>query len=129
MPLLPYLDLVLLDYKIGNGSELKKHTGLMTEDVERAAELLEKEKIPVWLRRPMIRGINDSEEELEKLIRFVKKHSGIERIQLLPYHSMGVSKADQMGQKQQEYQKPSDSILGYWVEKSGKESGIPAETL
>ena len=46
----------------------------------------------VWIRQVIIPGINDTEEYILKLKEYIKKIKNVEKIELLPYHTMGVEK-------------------------------------
>ena len=53
-----------------------------------------------WIRQVIVPGIMDNDEYLEKLNRFIKTHiiaSNIEKIEFLPYHTLGKEKYEKMG--------------------------------
>jgi pyruvate formate lyase activating enzyme len=93
--LLPLVDLLLFDLKHLDSEEHRRTTGwanqILLENLERASE-----KIPVWLRLPLIYGFNDSKEYMEKVVDLAKKIK-VEKISLLPYHEGGKSKCEQLG--------------------------------
>jgi len=53
--------------------------------------------IPVWIRYVLIPGITDSEDDLEALGEFVSNLSNIEKVEVLPYHILGMHKWECMG--------------------------------
>ena len=57
---------------------------------------IEKNK-KLWLRQVIVPGINDDEKHIEKLREFVKDIPNVERIELLPYHSMAKDKYNKLG--------------------------------
>ena len=67
-----------------------------------------KEKIII--RLPTIHGINDDAENARAVIDFIKP-LGLRRVDILPYHNMGISKAREAGISQKEFETPSNDIL------------------
>ena len=52
---------------------------------------------PVWIRHVLISGITDEDEYLEELRDFLSTLSNIQRIDVLPYHTMGIYKYEKLG--------------------------------
>ena len=73
----------------------------------------------IQMRMPLIGGINDSREIIERTAEFYKKWE-IRRVTLLPYHNLGILKEKHIGGCQQEFQPPSDDrteeIRSYFIE-------------
>ena len=44
-----------------------------------------------------IPGINDSDQELERLDQFLQERKNIQRVDVLPYHTMGMYKWEALG--------------------------------
>lgn len=91
------IDLFLFDIKTLNKEKLVKYTGgnlsLILDNFSRiAAEAPDK----IVLRIPVIPGVNDTEKELEEIFCFTAEH-GVNRIHLLPYHTLGITKYNQLG--------------------------------
>lgn len=96
--ILEYVDMLLYDIKHMDSSIHKAKTGvpnaLILENAVKAAPLV-KEMI---IRYPVIPGFNDSLDNALALARFMKaKLKGVKRVDLLPYHSMGLSKCERIG--------------------------------
>jgi pyruvate formate lyase activating enzyme len=93
--LLPYVDLLLFDLKHPDTTEHRRTTGvgneIILENLERASQ-----KVPVWLRLPLIAGFNDSQEYIGQVAALGKKIRA-QRISFLPYHEGGKSKCGQLG--------------------------------
>ena len=53
----------------------------------------------MWLRQVIVPGYNDTEESVLKLKDFVSKLHNIEKVELLPYHSMAKEKYKKLGIK------------------------------
>ena len=89
-----HLDLVYVDVKHMSSVAHKTVTGkgneLIRENIEKIAAIHPDTELVI--RVPVIPGCNDSAENIIKTARFVGQLKGVERIELLPYHRLGVSK-------------------------------------
>lgn len=90
--ILNYTDLVLLDIKHTDPKKSKWLTGFSSDNAMKLAFYLKKRKIPVWIRHVLIPTITDGEDNLKSLAYFLKELSWFERLELLPYHVMGIHK-------------------------------------
>lgn len=90
-------DLVLLDLKHMVEEKSKDLTGVGIEKTLKLARHLDERNIPVWIRHVLVPGVTDDVENLEKLGQFVSTLNNVDRLELLPYHSMGVHKWESMG--------------------------------
>ena len=95
--LMAVTDLVLLDIKHMFDEEHKKLTGHSNARVFAFAEYLKKIGKPVWIRHVVVPGITFRREELLALGRYLKTLTNMEKLEVLPYHSMGKVKYDSLG--------------------------------
>src|SRR5690625_4600139 len=95
--LLAYTDLVLLDLKQINSAKHKKLTGKPNEHILDFANYLAQKEVPVWIRHVLIPGITDIDEDLHKLAEFIHTLPNVEKVEVLPYHELGVYKYDALG--------------------------------
>ena len=77
-------DLVLLDVKHYTPEGYKAVTGQSME-------------IPLWLRHVAVPGLTDGESHLAGLAEYIKGIRNVKRVELLPYHVLGVPKYHAMG--------------------------------
>lgn len=90
--ILKYVDLVIMDIKAIDGDEYRNITsGNISQSLSFLDEC-QKQNKRLWLRQVIIPNINDNEEYIYKLKNFIKSLKNIEKIELLPYHTYGVSK-------------------------------------
>lgn len=97
---LPYADLLLLDVKQFYELQYKEITGATWTPFWRFAGSLAENgfKGKIWIRHVMVPGITDNIEAMEDLARVIEPmRPFIERIEILPYHVMGVEKYKQLG--------------------------------
>ena len=97
--LLPYLDLILYDLKETDPKRHEHFTGVSNKLVLDNLRRLAKTGKPVIVRRPVIRGYNDTPESIHSLGRFVQGLETVSEIDLLPYHRLGQNKYKQLGQE------------------------------
>ncbi len=88
--LLKLTDLVLLDVKEMNPERHRRITERSNEQTLRTAAWLEENHRPFWLRYVLVPGVSDFEEDLHALGNRFKGYSSIERVEHLPYHTLGV---------------------------------------
>lgn len=90
--ILKYVDLVILDIKHHNEKEYKYITGKDIKYFYDFLQKLNKSNVEVWCRQVIVPGINDDEESIEGLSKFIKKIKDVKKVELLPYHNLGVNK-------------------------------------
>ncbi len=96
-PVLDNTDLVLLDLKHMVEEKSIDLTGVGMDKALKLARHLESRNIPVWIRHVLVPGFTDDLDNLEKLGQFVATLKNVERFELLPYHSMGIHKWENLG--------------------------------
>ncbi|ABS42639.1 choline TMA-lyase-activating enzyme [Clostridium botulinum] len=95
-----FVDLFLFDIKNINSDRHHELTGVRNERILENLQELLKKKYNVKIRMPLLKGINDSQDEIEKTMEFLlpyKDYKNFKGIDLLPYHKMGVNKYNQLG--------------------------------
>lgn len=90
--LLELTDLVLLDIKHIDNNSHKDLTGHENSNILEFAKYLSKIHKPVWIRHVLVPTINADEKNLTKLRQFIDSLSNVEKIEVLPYHTMGAKK-------------------------------------
>ncbi len=95
--LMKVTDTVLLDIKHIDDVEHRKLTKHSNKNIIDCARYLDEIHKPVWIRHVLIPGITDRDEWLLQLSDFVSTLSNVERIDVLPYHTLGVYKYEKLG--------------------------------
>ncbi|WP_010241394.1 pyruvate formate-lyase-activating protein [Clostridium arbusti] len=93
---LKYTDLVLLDIKHVDEIGYKNLTGKGKNGLNEFLKVLEKVGTKIWIRHVIVPNITDSKEHIKKLGDLIKDIKNIEKIELLPYHTLGVNKYEKM---------------------------------
>ncbi len=97
--LMEVTDLVMLDIKHIDDNEHHALTGKSNRLILAFAKYLNQIGKPVWIRHVVVPGITYNEADLTKLGQFLKSLSNIEKIEVLPYHTMGKAKYEKLGYK------------------------------
>lgn len=95
--LMALTDLVLLDIKHIDEERHKSLTGRSNKNVLELARYLSDTGKPVWIRHVLVPGITDDEESLSRLSEFLRTLKNVERVEVLPYHSLGAYKWKALG--------------------------------
>ena len=95
--LMELTDLVMLDIKHIDPEKHKELTSQPNDGILAFAEYLDKKHIDMWIRHVVVPGITDDDEYLFKLGYFIGQFSNLKALDVLPYHTMGVSKYEKLG--------------------------------
>ena len=95
--LLAVTDLVMLDIKHMDEAKHKALTGHGNKNILAFARYLQKKGVPMRVRHVIIPGYTDGEEELAALGKFLGGFDHIEKIETLPYHTLGKAKYEKLG--------------------------------
>ncbi len=95
--LLDFTDLVMLDIKHIDSDKHLSLTGHSNKNILSFARHLEKRAIPVWIRHIIVEGYTDNESDLFALGSFIGTLENLKALDVLPYHTMGVSKYAELG--------------------------------
>lgn len=95
--LMKYTDLVMLDIKHVDSAKHKELTSQDNVGILAFARYLDKKNIPIWIRHVIVEGYTDDPVYLKELGRFIGALRNLKALDVLPYHSMGVSKYEALG--------------------------------
>ena len=93
------IDLALLDVKQINPARHESLTGRSNSQTLATAKWLEDNQKPFWLRYVLVPGISDFEEDIRSLGEHFKDYKMIQRVEILPYHTLGAHKYETLGQE------------------------------
>lgn len=88
------VDLFLYDIKIIDDNDHQKYTGVSNRPILSNFERLDKEGKEIFIRFPVIPGITDTEDEIDRISTLLEKLVSTKVINLIPYHKIGKSKYD-----------------------------------
>ena len=87
--LIKYVDLFLLDIKHIDEEKCLKLTGKSNVNTLEFAKYLDKNSKKMWIRQVLLPGYTSSKDDLMKTREFIKTLKTVEKIEVLPYHTMG----------------------------------------
>ena len=82
----------------------------------------------IQMRMPLMHGINDTCDIIEKTAQFYKEN-GITHLTLLPYHNLGMNKRRNLGETPEDFITPSDEYVARLKEFFETEAGMTVEVL
>lgn len=95
--LMSVTDLVILDLKAMDDEAHRRLTGVGNGSILSMARYLSDIGKPMWIRHVLVPGLTDSEEELLRLRDFVSTLKTVKRVEVLPYHTLGIQKWRELG--------------------------------
>ena len=95
--LLTVADLFLLDIKHIDDEACRKLTGQSNAHTLAFAKFLSDNGKKMWIRQVLVPGLTDSEAGLQRTRAFIDTLATVERVEVLPYHSMGEVKYEKLG--------------------------------
>ena len=95
--LLKFTDLFLLDIKHIDNEEHKKLTGVNNKNTLTFAKYLDDNNKKIWIRHVLVPGITTQEKYLKDLKLFLDNLNNVEKVEILPYHTLGVNKYKKLG--------------------------------
>ncbi len=106
-------DYILFDLKCMDEEKHKKFIGQypykIWNNLSRLCDEYHKQD-KIIIRVPFIQGVNSDWDNVRKLCDFMKQHD-LSRLNILPYHKIGLQKARELGIMQDEFETPSDEYL------------------
>lgn len=97
--ILEYVDLFLFDLKHMDPNRHKALTGVSNDTILDNAQKISDAGIPIIIRFPLVPEVNDSSDNLHQMMLFMRCLQSALRVEILPYHSLGLSKYKSLGRK------------------------------
>lgn len=95
--LLDVCDLVMLDIKHIDSAKHEALTGKGNENILDFAKYLAKKNKDTWIRYVLTPSVTDDEKDMLSWAKFVGTLKNVKKIEILPYHTMGVGKYAELG--------------------------------
>lgn len=90
-------DLILFDLKTSDAGRHRSATGASNDRILENLRLLAEGPTPIWLRVPLVPGVNDDDEELADMARIASRLRAVRQVSILPYHELGRDKRERLG--------------------------------
>ena len=88
------INLVIYDLKAADSDLYRRITSQRIDPTEAFLATVQKMEIPMWIRQVIVPKLNDTPENLEATAQKIARLRNVEKVELLPYHTMGKAKYD-----------------------------------
>ena len=95
--LMDVTDLFILDLKQYDDALHRELTGYGNENILAMARYLSDHGKEMWIRHVLVPGITDDEVDLTNMSTFISTLKTVSRVEILPYHTLGVAKWEKLG--------------------------------
>lgn len=95
--LMSVTDLVMLDLKDFDEDAHKDLTGVGNSNILQMARWLSDNGKDMWIRHVLVPSVTDSTEDLEKMHEFIASLNNVKKVEILPYHTLGLFKWEKLG--------------------------------
>ena len=95
--LLDYIDLIIFDIKAVKSDDYNYITGYKIDESLKFLNKCQEKHIKMWIRQVIVPKINDNEKNILELKKFISKLKNVEKVELLPYHTMAIDKYKKLG--------------------------------
>ncbi|HUT07655.1 MAG TPA: glycyl-radical enzyme activating protein [Candidatus Latescibacteria bacterium] len=121
-------DLILYDLKCMDNARHKELTGVSNVPIIDNLKRLAACRTEVWIRIPLVAGVNDGDDNIQPTIAFLSSLKTIRRVGILPYHSGGLEKACRIGKEShfRKFETPSEERIAA-VEAVFREAGFEVQ--
>jgi pyruvate formate lyase activating enzyme len=121
-------DLILYDLKCMDDARHKELTGVSNAPIIENLRRLAAGRTEVWVRIPLVSGVNDDDDNIRRTIALLKSLKTIKKVGILPYHSGGLEKARRIGQEShfRKFETPSEERIAA-VEAAFREAGFEVQ--
>ncbi len=99
--LMEVTDLLLVDIKHIDDEQHKILTGHSNKNILDMTRYLSDIKKPIWIRHVLVPERSDKDEYLHRLKDFIDSLDNVEKVEVLPYHTLGVYKWKELGYQYQ----------------------------
>lgn len=91
-------DLVMLDLKEMDEAGHKTLTGMGNVNILEMAKWLSDHNKAMWIRHVLVPGVTDDKDDLQKMHEFISSLKTVEKVEILPYHTLGMMKWENIGE-------------------------------
>ncbi|MEN6326700.1 MAG: pyruvate formate-lyase-activating protein [Syntrophomonas sp.] len=127
LEVLPYTNLLLADIKHMDDKKSTLITGASNKLNLENLRLINEKRVPIWIRYVVVPGLTSEDEDIANMADFVSRLDSVERIDLLPYHSLGKHKWKILGLEYtlEQTEPPDPSLMQKLKETTERISGKP----
>ena len=105
------LDLIMADVKVMDDEIHQAYTGVSNKAILKNFRQADELGVPVIVHTPVIPGVNADQESILAIRDFVKSLKNARKLELLPYHPLGVDKGRATGRAERRFEIPSQQLM------------------
>lgn len=124
-----YIDIFLFDYKLTDNTLHKKYTGVGNEKILSNLRALDKNGSAIILRCPIIPGVNDTDEHFKGIADTANSLHNILRIEIAPYHELGISKSMRLGEAVKTFSVPEKKEAQRYIDEIKKYTSLQVKRM
>jgi pyruvate formate lyase activating enzyme len=113
-------DLVMCDVKTFDPVKHEKWTGVSNDTILDNLKRIDELGIPLIVRTPVVPGVNDTTKEIGAIAQFLRDIKNLRYYELLPYHSLGLSKRLLNKNSRPVFEKPSKEVMNLLAREAAK---------
>ena len=95
--LMDVTSLVILDLKEIDPEKHRQLTGKDNSNILAMAQHISDLGVPLWIRHVLVPGLTDDEDGLRRTAEFISSLKTVQRVEVLPYHTLGLFKWQKLG--------------------------------
>lgn len=114
LEVMPQVDLFLYDYKVTDPEVHRELVGCDNRIVRDNLTRLHDAGAKILVRCPIIPGVNDNEAHFAAIAQLTKVLPNLTGVEILPYHNLGVSKAERIDMPGKEFDRVSTEASDDW---------------
>ncbi len=124
-----YIDIFLFDYKLTDNTLHKEYTGVGNEKILSNLLALDKNGSAIILRCPIIPGVNDTDEHFKGIADTANSLCNIMRIEIAPYHELGISKSMRLGEAVKTFSVPEKKEAQRYIDEIKKYTSLQVKRM
>lgn len=124
-----YIDIFLFDYKLSDSALHKKYTGVGNEKILSNLHAIDKIGSDIILRCPIIPGVNDTDEHFKGIADTANSLHNILRIEIAPYHELGISKSMRLGKTVNTFTVPEKEDAERYIDEIKKYTSVQVKRM
>ena len=95
--LLKVVDLFIVDIKMFSDRGHRELTGHGNANILAMLQYLSDRRVRMWIRHVLVPGVTDDAQDLAQMRAFIDSLHRVRRVEVLPYHTLGVGKWQKLG--------------------------------
>ncbi len=116
--IIEHVDLILYDLKVLDEEKHEEYTGVSNKIILENLKKIDSSNKKIWIRIPVIPEFTANKTNIENIGKFIKDFKNISRVDLLPFHKLGISKYEKLDLEYtcKDFEPPSEEEMNEYKE-------------